>query len=58
MINCLHFRAQWRERGRLESVDAMRVRRHLAVCQRCQAYEQQMRTMGHRLKVLPSATDK
>jgi hypothetical protein len=43
MINCLHFRARWRERDQLTSVDSMRIRRHLAVCQRCQAFDQQMR---------------
>jgi hypothetical protein len=50
MINCLHFRANWAEREQLSPVDRMRIRRHLAVCQRCQAYDQQMRTAGHRLK--------
>lgn len=50
MINCLHFRTNWSERDRLDPVDKMRIRRHLAVCQRCQAYDQQMRTGGHRLK--------
>jgi predicted anti-sigma-YlaC factor YlaD len=52
MVNCLHFRAQWRERDRLSSVDTMRIRRHLAVCQRCRAYDQQMRTSGYSLKTL------
>ncbi|HEX5056956.1 MAG TPA: hypothetical protein VFX02_10715 [Gammaproteobacteria bacterium] len=50
MINCLHFRTNWNERDQLGPVDRMRIRRHLAVCQRCQAYDQQMRTGGHRLK--------
>jgi hypothetical protein len=52
LINCLYFRAQWRERERLESAEAMRVRRHLANCQRCLAYDRQMRTAGHKFKDL------
>jgi hypothetical protein len=50
MMNCLHFRTNWSERDQLDPVDRVRIRRHLAVCQRCQAYDQQMRTDGHRLK--------
>lgn len=50
MINCLHFRANWSERERLDPTDSMRMRRHLAVCQRCQAYDQLMKTGGHRIK--------
>jgi anti-sigma factor RsiW len=42
MINCVHFRTQWEERDRLDATDTMRMRRHLAACERCQAYDQQM----------------
>jgi anti-sigma factor RsiW len=43
MVNCMHFRMQWDERERLDPTDTMRMRRHLAACERCQAYDQQMR---------------
>lgn len=58
MVNCLHFRAHWNERDRLDPAASMRMRRHLAACQRCQAFDQQMRTGGHRLKGLAASEDK
>jgi hypothetical protein len=45
MINCVHFRAQWNEYEQLNPTDTMRMRRHLAACERCQAFDQQMRTV-------------
>jgi hypothetical protein len=45
MINCVHFRAQWSEYERLDPTDTMRMRRHLAACERCQAFDQQMRSV-------------
>jgi hypothetical protein len=58
MINCVHFRAHWSEREQLDPVDSMRIRRHLAVCQRCQAFDQQMRTAGHHVKGLAGSREK
>lgn len=58
MINCVHFRAHWSERDRLDPVDTMRIRRHLAVCQRCQAFDQQMRTGGHSRKGFAGSEEK
>jgi hypothetical protein len=52
MINCVHFRAQWSMRDRLNPTDSMRVRRHLSVCQRCQSYDQQMRA-GLSIEIQP-----
>jgi hypothetical protein len=58
MINCVHFRAQWSEREQLNPTDTMRMRRHLAACERCQAFDQQMRTAGHSPKGLGSTEEK
>ena len=58
MINCVHFRAQWHEYERLNPTDTMRMRRHLAACERCQAFDQQMRTAGYDSKDLTATEEK
>ncbi len=57
MINCVHFRAQWSEREQLDPADTMRIRRHLAACERCQAFDQQMRTAGYDSKGLTATEE-
>jgi hypothetical protein len=44
MMNCLHFRSLWgAQQAKLNPGDSSLMRRHLTVCHRCQAYDQQMR---------------